>query len=68
VNSLRAEFAARGLQLLTGQEVDILVDGGLDMDDDVLAQLDIVVASVHRRYKLDEAAMTARMVPTIENP
>lgn len=68
VNSLRAEFAARGLQLLTGQEVDILADGGLDMDDDVLAQLDIVVASVHMRYKLDEAAMTARMVRALENP
>lgn len=68
MNSLRAEFAARGLQLLTGQEVDILADGGLDMDDDVLAQLDIVVASVHMRYKLDEAAMTARMVRALENP
>ncbi len=68
VNSLKPEFSARGLQLLTGQEVDILIDGALDMDDDVLAQLDVVVASVHRRFKLDEAAMTARIIRALENP
>jgi DNA polymerase (family X) len=68
INSLKPEFAARGLQLLTGQEVDILADGSLDMDDDVLVQLDVVVASVHRRFKLDEAAMTARIVRALENP
>ncbi len=68
INSLKPEFAARGLHLLTGQEVDILADGNLDMDDDVLAQLDMVVASVHRRFKLDEAAMTARIVRALESP
>lgn len=68
VNGLRAEFAERGLQLLTGQEVDILQDGRLDMDDDVLALLDVVVASVHMRYKLSAAEMTARIVRALGNP
>ncbi|MBB6049701.1 PHP domain-containing protein [Armatimonas rosea] len=68
IESLRPEFAARGLAILSGLEVDILKDGTLDMDDDVLAKLDIVVASVHMRYKEDEAAMTQRICTALASP
>ena len=65
---LNEEFIPRGITLLTGIEADILADGSLDADEDLLARLDIVVGSVHIRHKEDEAAMTARMVRAIENP
>ena len=48
--------------LLSGVESDILEDGSLDYPDEQLDELDIVIASVHRRFKQDSAAMTARMV------
>ncbi|HEY8449308.1 MAG TPA: PHP domain-containing protein, partial [Bacillota bacterium] len=54
--------------LLAGIEVDIRADGSLDLPDDVLAELDIVVASVHSRLTMDEAEMTRRIVRAIENP
>lgn len=56
------------IRLLTGIEVDILKDGKLDLDDAVLAQLDVVVASVHSYMNLDRAAMTERLLAAIENP
>jgi DNA polymerase (family 10) len=68
IAALNEEFVGRGLNLLTGIEADILADGSLDGDEDVLAQLDIVVASVHIRHREDEAAMTARIVRALENP
>jgi DNA polymerase (family 10) len=68
IAALNREFEPRGLTLLTGQEVDILADGSLDGDPDVLAQLDVVVGSVHIRHREDEAAMTARVVKALENP
>jgi DNA polymerase (family 10) len=68
IEVLRPEFAARGLAILSGLEVDILKDGTLDMDDEVLAKLDIVVASVHMRYKEDEAAMTQRICAALASP
>ncbi len=55
-------------RLLTGIEVDILDDGSLDQDDDLLAELDVVVASVHSKLKMDPAAMTRRMVAAVRNP
>ncbi len=54
--------------ILTGQEVDILADGSLDGDEDVLAQLDVVVGSVHIRHKENEAQMTERVCRALENP
>jgi DNA polymerase (family 10) len=54
--------------ILTGQEVDILADGSLDCDDDLLARLDVVVGSVHIRHKENEAQMTTRVIKAIENP
>lgn len=55
-------------RILTGSEVDILKDGSLDFDDDILSQLDYVVASVHNAFTLDEDTMTARIIKAMENP
>jgi DNA polymerase (family X) len=57
-----------GIRLLAGSEVDILKDGRLDLDDEVLAQLDVVVCSVHSYMNMDRAAMTDRLLAAIENP
>jgi putative hydrolase len=55
-------------RILTGIEVDILEDGALDQDDDLLAQLDVVVASVHSKLRMDAEGMTARMVRAMQHP
>ncbi|MDF2967917.1 MAG: histidinol phosphatase [Nocardioidaceae bacterium] len=55
-------------RLLTGIEVDILDDGSLDQDEDLLDELDVVVASVHSKLKMDPAAMTRRMLAAVRNP
>lgn len=55
-------------KLFTGSEVDILKDGRLDFDDDLLAELDYVVASVHSVFNLTEADMTKRILRAVENP
>lgn len=57
-----------GFKLFAGSEVDIHKDGTLDFDDDILAQLDYVVASVHSVFTLSEADMTKRIIRAIENP
>ena len=54
--------------ILTGIEVDILEDGALDHGDDVLAQLDVVVASVHSKLRMGGTEMTQRMVRAVANP
>jgi DNA polymerase (family 10) len=56
------------IRLLTSIEVDILKDGSLDLHNDVLAQLDVVVASVHSHMKMERAAMTERLLRALENP
>jgi DNA polymerase (family 10) len=56
------------IHLLTSIEVDILKDGSLDLHNDVLAQLDVVVASVHSHMKMERAAMTDRLLRALENP
>lgn len=63
-----ADARIAGIRILAGSEVNVLQDGGLDYDDDVLAQLDWVVASVHTRFQLSSAEMTARIVRAIEHP
>ena len=57
-----------GLRLLHGIEVDILDDGSLDQTDDMLARLDLVVASVHSKLRMERAAMTRRMVAAVRHP
>ncbi|MEW2527482.1 PHP domain-containing protein [Streptomyces sp. NPDC047071] len=55
-------------RLLTGIECDILEDGGLDQELELLARLDVVVVSVHSKLRMDAAAMTRRMVKAVRNP
>jgi putative hydrolase len=62
------DAALPGFRVLQGIEVDILGDGGLDQDDDLLAELDVVVASVHSKLRSDSETMTHRMVGAIANP
>jgi putative hydrolase len=55
-------------RLLTGIEVDILEDGALDQEKDLLARLEVVVASVHSKLRMEKDQMTARMIAAVENP
>jgi DNA polymerase (family 10) len=57
-----------GIRLLAGSEVNVLPDGSLDYEDELLARLEWVVASVHTAFGMSEAAMTERMVAAIEHP
>ena len=66
VARLNTELAP--FRILTGIEVDILEDGGLDQREDLLAELDMVVASVHSKLRMPAAEMTPRMVTAIANP
>lgn len=56
------------VRLLRGVEADILADGALDVSDEALRELDVVIASIHNRHKLDEAAMTRRLVAALRAP
>ena len=71
VAELNAELSAEpgsGFRVLTGIEVDINEDGSLDQDPELLAQLDLVVASVHSKLRMPRAEMTRRMLTAIANP
>jgi DNA polymerase (family X) len=57
-----------GIRVLVGSEVDILKSGVLDYCDDILAQIDVVVCSIHSYFNLERAEMTERMLRAIENP
>jgi DNA polymerase (family 10) len=57
-----------GFHLLIGAEVDILGDGALDYRDELLAELDYAIGSVHSQFKMPEKEMTARLCRAIENP
>ncbi|MDQ3812660.1 MAG: DNA polymerase/3'-5' exonuclease PolX [Armatimonadota bacterium] len=66
IAEVQAEFP--DFKILRGVECDILRDGTLDLDDDILHELDIVVASVHSGFNLDEATQTARMIRALSHP
>jgi putative hydrolase len=66
VAAINAELGQ--FRLLTGIEVDILEDGGLDQRSDLLEVLDLVVASVHSKLRMPAAEMTRRMVMAVSNP
>ena len=70
VRALNEKLADEGIdfRLLTGTEVDVLKDGRLDFPDDLLAELDVVVASIHQSFNLTEAENTARFVAVARNP
>jgi len=56
------------IRIFAGIEVDILADGSLDLDDEVLTQLDVVIASIHSRFDQPRDEMTARLIRAVENP
>jgi putative hydrolase len=66
VAAVGAELAP--FRLLTGIEVDVLPDGGLDQEPELLAELDVVVSSVHSELRMPADAMTRRMITAIQNP
>ena len=68
IEAVNEHLGGSGFRLLTGIEVDILDDGGLDQTDDLLGRLDLRVASVHSKLAMDKAAMTKRMIGAIRNP
>jgi DNA polymerase (family 10) len=56
------------IKILKGTESDIVADGGLDYPDKILEQFDVIVASIHSRYKMDAAKMTKRIVTAMRQP
>jgi putative hydrolase len=68
INEHLSSGAGGGFRLLKGIEVDILDDGSLDQTDELLAQLEVRVASVHSKLRMDAAPMTRRMVAAVANP
>jgi len=66
IAEVQAEYS--DLKILRGIECDIMRDGTLDLDDDILHELDFVVASVHSGFSMDEASQTARMIRAISHP
>ena len=63
-----AEMKMKGIRIFAGIEVDVLVDGELDLSDSVLEKMDIVIASVHSHFNQDRDTMTARLLKAISNP
>ncbi|MEI9979707.1 MAG: hypothetical protein WDN23_12060 [Edaphobacter sp.] len=71
IRTIDAEFQQQyqgKFRILPGIEVDILADGALDLEDSTLAQMDIVVASVHSLFSQPIAEMTERILRALENP
>lgn len=70
VKAFNQRLAAEGssFRLFTGSEVDILGEGKLDFDDDLLAELDVVVASIHGGISQNEAEMTKKLIGAAQNP
>jgi DNA polymerase (family 10) len=69
IKTIHAANAKRlGIRVLAGSEVDILKDGDLDYSNEILAQLEVVVCSIHSYFNLDRTAMTERYLAAIENP
>jgi len=58
----------KGVTILKSAEVDILEDGRLDLEDDVLAEMDVVVVSVHSKFAMPREQMTARIVRALQHP
>jgi len=64
----KADEQMEGIKIFAGVEVDILTDGDLDLSDSVLAEMDIVIASVHSQFNQEPAKMTDRLIKAIQNP
>ena len=67
IRAVDAEMAGR-IRVFAGIEVDILQEGDLDLSDETLAQMDVVIGSVHSHFQLPPEEMTARLLRAIENP
>jgi DNA polymerase (family 10) len=63
-----ANAEIEGIELLAGSEVNVMPDGSLDYEDELLGELDWVIASVHTSFRMSERAMTERMIAAIEHP
>ena len=70
IRQINEDLAGEGsdFRLLTGAEVDILKDGRLDFEDDLLAELDVVIASIHQSFNQSEEETTSRLVGAARNP
>jgi DNA polymerase (family 10) len=70
IKQINEELAKEGtdFRLLTGTEVDILKDGKLDFPDDILAELDVVIASIHQSFSQSEEETTNRLIGAARNP
>ena len=68
VAAVNDHLAGAGFRLLRGIEVDILDDGGLDQSEEMLARLDVRVASVHSKLAMDPEPLTRRMIAAVRNP
>jgi DNA polymerase (family 10) len=64
----KANRQISGFRILKGVEVDILPDGTLDLKDDILRECEVVLASVHSRFNMEEKEMTRRVIQAIQNP
>ena len=67
IRAVDREMAER-IRVFAGIEVDILADGALDLDNEVLAQMDVVIASIHSRFEQGRTEMTERVLRALENP
>ncbi len=63
-----ADASIEGIRILAGSEVNILPDGSLDYEDELLGELDWVIASVHTAFGMSEQKMTERMIAAMEHP
>ncbi|PYM58065.1 MAG: DNA polymerase/3'-5' exonuclease PolX [Candidatus Rokuibacteriota bacterium] len=68
IREVRALRRRHRIHILTGAECDVLADGRMDFPDDLLAELDVVLAAVHSRFKQPAPEMTARICRALENP
>ncbi len=68
INRINKEWRDRGVRLLRGVESDILGNGRLDYEDDLLEQFEFIVASIHSQFNLSEEVQTERMIRAVENP
>lgn len=68
IDAVNTHLGGAGFRLLRGIEVDILDDGALDQSDEMLARLDVRVASVHSKLAMDSGPLTRRMVAAVRNP
>ncbi len=68
IRKIRVLQRKHRVRILAGSECDILADGTMDFPDDVLAELDVVLAAVHSRFKQPRPEMTARICRALENP